>query len=432
MLRKFNMLIQINFIFDGNNNNNMRKLIITTSLLAGMVVYAGGFRVSLQGVKQLAMAHTSAHAEDASVAFFNPAGISFIPAKLSVAAGGFGAISKVSYQNLNTYQSYETNNPTGTPIYAAIAYKPVENVSVGFSFSTPFGSTVKWDEDWAGKEIVQTMSLKSFYFQPMVSVKLAPWASVGASYIFAKGEVDWDKAATQLGGTLKIKDDKAKGHGFGLGFYFQPDENWDVSVAYRGPVYMKAENGLATFNISNTLYNRLKLSANGTDAFKATLPLVDEYTIGAAWKVTPKWKLAADFNYTGWEKYSKLTLDFANAPVGNQADPTVLVNPKNFHNTKTFRLGTEYKFNDMIAGRAGWYWDESPYNDENFIPETPSFDAHVATAGLGFKFGGLGVDLAAAMSFPKARTFNNQNLSFSGQAKAKAYYLGLGVNYNIK
>lgn len=411
----------------------MRKLIVSVSLLAGVMVFAGGFRVSLQGVKQLAMAHTSAHAEDASVAFFNPAGISFIPAKLSVAAGGFGALSTVTYQNPSTLQSYDTDNPIGTPIYAAIAYKPVENVSVGLSVTTPFGSTVDWGEDWAGKELVQKMALKSFFIQPMVSVKLAPWASVGASYIYAKGEVDWDKAVTQLGGSMNINDSKAKGSGFGLGFYFQPDENWDVSLAYRSPVRMKADNGTATFKISSALYPRLGLSASGTDKFKATLPLVDEWTVGAAVNVTPKWKLAADFNYTGWSQYNKLTLDFANAPVGNQPnDPTVLVTPKNFHDTRTIRLGTEYKFTDIIAGRAGWYYDESPYEDKYFIPETPSFDAHVATAGLGLNFGALGVDLAGAVSFPKARTFNNDYYNFRGQAKAKTYYFGLGLNYNLK
>ena len=80
----------------------MRKILLPITLLAGTLAYAGGFRVSLQGVKQLAMAHTSAHAEDASVAFFNPAGMSFIPSKLSVVAGGFGVASKVTYQNLDT------------------------------------------------------------------------------------------------------------------------------------------------------------------------------------------------------------------------------------------------------------------------------------------------------------------------------------------
>ena len=74
----------------------MKKIVLSAALLAGVLAQAGGFRVALQGVKQLAMAHTSAHAEDASVAFFNPAGISFIPNKLSVAAGGFCINAKVN------------------------------------------------------------------------------------------------------------------------------------------------------------------------------------------------------------------------------------------------------------------------------------------------------------------------------------------------
>ena len=125
----------------------MKKLVISASLLAGTVVFAGGFKVSLQGVRQLAMAHTSAHAEDASIAFFNPAGMSFIPSKLSVVAGGFGVTSTIEYQNPHTLENYKTNNPLGTPLYAAVAYKVVDEVSVGFSFATPFGSTVDWRKE---------------------------------------------------------------------------------------------------------------------------------------------------------------------------------------------------------------------------------------------------------------------------------------------
>lgn len=411
----------------------MKRILITTALLAGVFSYAGGFRVSLQGVKQLAMAHTSAHTEDASVAFFNPAGISFIPSKLSVAVGGFGAISEVEYQSLETLQSYKTENPVGTPLYAAIAYKVTNNVSVGLSVTTPFGSTVKWADDWTGREIVQKMELKSFLFQPMVSFKFNEWASFGVSYIYAKGMVDWDKAVTNLGGTLNINDEKATGSGFGVGFYLKPSSNLDLSFAYRSPVIMKADNGVATFTgvpAAVLTSPQLNVGADGQDAFTAELPLVDEYTIGLTYKITPKWLVSADFNYHGWERYSKLTLDFENAQVGNQADKTVLVSPKNFKNAKTFRIGTQYMLTDKLAGRLGYYFDESPYEDKYFIPETPSFDASVVTAGLGYKFGKLGVDLAAALSFPEARKVNNDYLSFRGQAKAKAMYLGLGFTYN--
>ncbi|MDR2206437.1 MAG: outer membrane protein transport protein [Flavobacteriaceae bacterium] len=410
----------------------MKKLFVLTTILAGAMLYAGGFRVSLQGVKQLAMAHTSAHAEDASVAFFNPAGISFIPAKLSVAAGGFGTFSKITFQNRSTMQSYETDNPVGTPMYAAVAYKIIDDVSVGFSFTTPFGSTIDWGEDWEGKELVQKMELRAMYFQPMVSVKLAPWVAFGASYIYATGKVDWDKAVTQFDGTLNLSDDKATGSGFGIGFYFQPSDKLDVSVAYRSPVDMKAKNGVATFNVSPSLFPLIGVDANGQDKFKATLPLVDEYTIGITYKITPKWLMSADFNYTGWSEYYNLLLDFENAPIGNiDEDETMLLTPKNFHNTRTIRLGTEYKFSDMFAGRLGWYYDESPYEDKDFIAETPSFDANVITAGIGLNFGSFGVDIAAAKSFPKSRNVDNMYYDFYGQAKAQTLYLGLGLRYNL-
>jgi long-chain fatty acid transport protein len=401
---------------------------MTTALAAGVMAYAGGFRVSLQGVKQLAMAHTSAHAEDASVAFFNPAGISFIPSKLSVAAGGFGVSNKITFQNTSTLQQTETDNPLGTPIYAAVAYKVLDKLSVGFSFSTPFGSTIEWPSDWEGKEMVQKLELKSFFFQPMVSVKLAPWASFGASYIYAKGKVDWTKALTQYNGQLNLLDDEASGHGFGFGFYFQPDNQWDVSVAYRSPVDMKAKEGKATFMVPSSLASNFN---GGSDNFKATLPLVDEITLGATYKITPKWLVSADYNYHGWERYNKLTLDFENVAAGNQPnDPTVLVTPKNFKNTSSVRIGTQYAFNDMIAGRLGWYYDQSPYADKDFIPETPSFDNYVITGGIGLKFNKLGVDISGAYAMPKSRTFNNAYYNFAGQAKANVFYFGLGLSYN--
>lgn len=411
----------------------MKRILITTALLAGMMTYAGGFRVSLQGVKQLAMAHTSAHTDDASVAFFNPAGISFIPNKLSVALGGFGIKSEIEFQSLQTLQSYKTDNPMGTPVYAAMAYKVTDNVSVGLSVSTPFGSTVKWSDDWTGREIVQKLELKSYFFQPMVSYKFNNWAAIGVSYIYAKGKVNWDKAVTNLGGTLNIMDDQASGSGFGLGFYLKPTEKLDVSIAYRSPVDMKADNGVATFtNVNANILTspNLNVGADAQDRFKSTLPLVEEYTIGMTYRVTPKWQVSADFNYTGWERYSKLALDFDEALIGNQTDRTILVSPKNFHNTVNYRIGTQYMITDKLAGRLGYYFDETPYSDDNFIPETPSFEANVITGGLGYKFGKLGIDFAAALSMPKPRQVNNTYLNFTGQAKAKAMFFGLGFSYN--
>lgn len=408
----------------------MKNILIPIAFLSSSLVFAGGFRVSLQGVKQLAMAHTSAHAEDASVAFFNPAGMSFIPNKLSVVAGGFGVATKFNYQNTNTGEEYSTNNPLGTPIYAAITYKVSNTVSAGVSFTTPFGSTIDWPSDWTGNEIIDKMQLKSFFIQPAVSVKMADWMSVGVSYIYARGSVDWDRALNKFGGSMNLKDTKAKGHGFGLGFYFRPNEKLDISIAYRSPVDIKADNGVITFNTSSALFPLVNLDANGQDKFKATLPLVEEYTIGATYKITPKWQVSADFNYTGWSDYHALTLDFEKALIGNQADKTILVSPKNFKNTQTWRIGTQYQFNDFIAGRLGYYYDQSPYEDKNFIPETPSFNNNVITGGVGLNFNKVKVDISGGYAFMQSRKSTNDYLGFYGQLKARAAYFGLGISYN--
>lgn len=408
----------------------MKKILIPIALITGTLAYAGGFRVSLQGVKQLAMAHTSAHAEDASVAFFNPAGISFIPNRLSIVAGGFGIASKITYQNLDTRETASTNNPLGTPFYAAIAYKLTDDFSIGFSATTPFGSTIDWPSDWTGNEIVDKMQLKSVFLQPTISVKMADWMSIGASYIYARGSVDWDRALNKFGGTMNIKDSKAKGHGFGLGFYFRPNDKLDISIAYRSPVDMKADNGIITFKTPSSIFSTVGLDANGQDKFKATLPLVDEYTIGATYKITSKWQVSADFNYTGWARYDALTLDFENAKIGNQADRTILVSPKNFKNTQTWRFGTQYQFSEFIAGRLGFYYDQSPYEDKNFIPETPSFNNNVITGGLGLNFNKVKIDLSGGYAFMQNRKSTNDNLGFYGQLKSKAIYFGLGISYN--
>ena len=67
----------------------MRKLLSLTLLaLAGSAAFAGGYRVSIQGQKQLAMGHTGvAIVNSAEVAFFNPAGMAFLDKKIQLICG---------------------------------------------------------------------------------------------------------------------------------------------------------------------------------------------------------------------------------------------------------------------------------------------------------------------------------------------------------
>ncbi len=84
-----------------------------------------------------------------------------------------------------------------------------------------------------------------------------------------------DKANKTPDGTVNIKDDKAhRQTGFGLGFYLKPTPNLDLSIAYRSPVDMKADHGKLTVDVG---------ALSDQDNFTATLPLVDEYTVGVTY-----------------------------------------------------------------------------------------------------------------------------------------------------
>ncbi|HET7361099.1 MAG TPA: outer membrane protein transport protein, partial [Salinimicrobium sp.] len=130
----------------------MKKILsLLVIVLASTITYAGGYRVSTQGNRALAMGHTGvAVVNSAELAFFNPAGLVYLESKLTVSAGVHPIWSDVIYQNETTGQYAETDNPVGTPFYFNISYKLKDWLAIGLSVYTPYGSTVVWPEDWAG------------------------------------------------------------------------------------------------------------------------------------------------------------------------------------------------------------------------------------------------------------------------------------------
>ena len=79
----------------------MRKLLSLTLLaLVGSSAFAGGYRVSIQGQKQLAMGHTGvAVVNSAEIAFFNPAGMAYLDKKFNLSVGGNGLFANTKFQN---------------------------------------------------------------------------------------------------------------------------------------------------------------------------------------------------------------------------------------------------------------------------------------------------------------------------------------------
>jgi len=157
--------------------------------------------------------------------------------------------------------------------------------------------------------------------------------------------------------------------------------------------------------------------------------LPGELTTGLSYQVTDKWLVAFDYNYTLWSAYKSLDVDFHNSL------PTS-VNPRNYKNASTYRVGTQYVATDKFTFRAGWYFDESPVQDGYFAPETPRNDSMGFTGGLTYQFSQkLGVDFSFLyLHFDETDNsydHYNDGSSFGGTYKSSVFSPGVGVTYSF-
>lgn len=409
--------------------NMKSKLLLFLAIITfPSAIYAGGYRVSLQGVRQAALgAQGATLSHDASVAFFNPAALSFVEGKFSVAIGGFGVGVNSKYQNRITRETAESNNPLGTPVYAAASYKPTENLAVGVSFTTPFGSTVDWGNEWSGRYAINKIALKSYFIQPTVSYKFNDWFGVGFGYIIAQGSVNIQKsvAAGNNDVTLEVESTEGKGTGFNVGVFIKPHERVNLGIAYRSKVQMEVENGSAKWtNVPSMLSSSIPFT---TDKFSAELPLPYEAIFGVSVQATPKLLLMGEVGSVGWEEYRSLVLNFTGANDTKFKSEA----KKDFTHTYNYSLGAEYAATNSLAVRLGYKFDSNPSPGDYFSPETPTVDYHAFTAGLGYRLGGFNIDAMAEYLKGNERSFLNVENNFGGDILSSGFIFGLGLSYNL-
>lgn len=415
----------------------MKKLLsFVLFFLVGSSLYAGGYRVSIQGQKQLAMGHTGvAVISSAESVFFNPASISFLDGKMNFSLGASGIIGETRYENKAYGIAENTDNPLGTPFNLYATYKANDWLSFGLGVYTPYGSSVEWEKDWAGSHLVNDISLKAIFVQPTVALKISEHFSVGGGAIYANGSVEFNKNLnrnlTDINGNrtnVTIEEKGISAWGYTFGIMLKPIEKLNIGFNYRSKLNMVVEGGAADFeNVPNSLPGDFS-----DTTFDAELPMPAEITMGLSYEFCEKFLFAFDYNFTKWSQYENLTVTFNNSA-------GISSNPRNYKDAETFRLGLQYKAFDKITLRTGIYFDESPVQDGYFAPETPRNDSVGYTGGLSYKINDkLSIDASFLyLHFDEIENSydhyqeNGQNVPFSGTYKSTVFSPGLGLSYRL-
>lgn len=399
-------------------------LLATGCLLGVLTAAAEGYQVNTLSARQLGMGHTGVALKlGAESMIFNPAGLGFSSKALDL-TGTFTAVASQVSADVSG-ATYRTHNSISTPMAFNAAFRVYDNLQVGVSFYTPYGSSINWTRDWPGSVLSQKVNLKIYDLQPTVAWRIIPKLSIGAGLMLSWGSVDLSKglvssstmdralgmmAATgisqQMGidpeyrfddvspASVNLKGKSDLSVGFNVGAMYDVTSRLSVGASFRSKMQMKVRSGDATVSYANEIARAVlekDLGIINAANFKASMPSPYVLTLGASYRPVDKLTLAFDAQLTGWKTYKELHIDFLSDKLSAYDQKL----QKRYCNAWAFRLGGEYALTPRLDLRAGMMVDLTPVNKEHFNPETPGMTRLGPSAGLTFRpLPRLGIDVS--------------------------------------
>jgi long-chain fatty acid transport protein len=218
---------------------------------------------------------------------------------------------------------------------------------------------------------------------------------------------------------------KAQGFGGNFGVYADFIEKLHIGLTYKTQIKMEAKDGEAKFS---GIPSALSDFFPADNKFSTTLNLPGSVNFGAAYDVSEKLSIALEVNYVMWSAYDSLIFDFET----NTDRLEDSRNPRLYENTVTVRLGAQYKLNEKLTPRVGFYYDPSPITDDYFAPETPNCNNLGFTGGLSYlAMEKLSIDVSFLYIHGLERSSSYLPSNFSGDYKTTAFVPGIGLTYQF-
>ena len=306
--------------------------------------------------------------------------------------------------------------PPSTPphVYLSYAHGPW---AAGLSFNVPFGSSVRWPEEWVGRFETVSSSLQVFRLAPFFSFRFKQ-LRVGAGFqmdvaslkvrrhldfVDQEGEVALDLGGVGFGGHAAIFVDLARW--LSLGAVYKSRTNLDLT-------------GTALFDAPAAF----SVKAHDQHA-TAAYHLPDLITVGARLRPVERWTVLLDVGVAVWSVYDELLIDMEDAATSD-------VKQQTRWETQVFvRGGAELKITPWLTTRVGMFYDPSPIPEDTLAPNSPDSDR------LGFSFGagvalprGLSVDLFYTHVLMQGQpSTNDENLK--AEYGGNLHLLGIGVGW---
>jgi len=257
-------------------------------------------------------------------------------------------------------------------------------VAGGIGLFVPFGLGSDWPADWNGRYITTFSKLKTYNLNPVISLRFNKKFSVAAGFNVLWSSVELKRKVPLVVGPFQLPDGKTRLHGNGTGFGFncgalvEVIEGVKLGISYRSHIEV---------NFTGDLELRLPRLIPGPRSVPGTAKLTFPpfVTMGISVSRFSPVTVNFDATWTGWSSYDELRVKLSQPIMVNGVLTDTISQPKNWHDTWTFRFGMNYQLTKDIKIRAGYTYDLTPVPDETFDPQVPNANQHIFTVGGDWK-----------------------------------------------
>jgi long-chain fatty acid transport protein len=406
---------------------SVKRFLVGTLLAMALVVpapaRAAGFLVYDLSAEALGKASAvSASTMEPAANWFNPAQLAFMPG-YGASVGGTFILSSGKFTA--DADGAVTNQKDGFfQLPALYAYGRFhERVAAGIGVNVPWGLTIKWPDNWIGRENSIKASLQTVVINPNVAFRLHSRLGVAVGLQVVRAAADFTNGLPEAvgGGTVRLGGG-TWGAGANLAFTFRAvPEKLHLAISYRSRVKLSFD-GKVDFTVNEPVFAPTLQDQAG----KTSITLPDVITFGAMYKPTKKLELTFDTNVVLWNTYDKLALDFSLPQT-----PDENLWRKN-HAAATFRLGVDWA--GLAKGlhlRAGFIYDMNPAPKDYLNPSLPDANRVDVALGVGYHWKWLKVDLGYLFVYFLKSEATTGRESPIGHYNSIAHLIGLTLTFQM-
>ncbi len=336
----------------------------------------------------------SAYADDPFAVYYNPAGLTQI--ERPTFSLGFEVLNpKLKVHNFEAVDgdgnrvepygiSFSDSSDNFVVPHFGFATHLWNNVYFGIAAYVPYGLHIKWNSS-PSRNPASYNGFESYYVRgvvtPTMAIKLTDRLSAGFGVSFGRSDAGTQRriytpSIPSLHGRVikgDLHDDLNVSFNFGL--LYKPYDNFSVGLTYRSK--------------TNTDFEGT-VEVKGVDKVGASTKIdhPEQLQLGLKYSPNKRLTLTTDFVWTRWSTVKDYTVKFDRPLLGKREEYF----PRDWKDTRQIRLGIEYKWNEILTLRGGYFYDPSPIPDHTFDLLWPDADKKTYSLGAGLNFGRLKID----------------------------------------